>query len=128
MKNNKNAILLTTIGKIIFNDIFPADFPYINESTKTNLLNGTPEEYFVFEKGANIKERIDAFTEKLAVGKEYLGSIIAECFRRYQTTLTSTILDNIKGLGFTYSTKSGITIAVSDVTVPLEKDQIIKGF
>ena len=88
-EKQQNAILLTTIGKIIFNEIFPADFPYINESTKTNLLNGTPDEYFVFEKGANIKERIDAFTEKLAVGKEYLGSIIAECFRRYQTTLTS---------------------------------------
>jgi DNA-directed RNA polymerase subunit beta' len=125
-EKQQNAILLTTIGKIIFNDIFPADFPYINESTKTNLLNGTPEEYFVYEKGANIKERIDAYVEKLAVGKEYLGSIIAECFRRYHTTLTSRILDNIKELGFTYSTKSGITIAVSDVTVPLEKDKIIK--
>jgi DNA-directed RNA polymerase subunit beta' len=125
-EKQQNAILLTTIGKIIFNEIFPADFPYINESTKTNLLNGTPEEYFVYEKGANIREKIDAYVEKLAVGKEYLGSIIAECFRRYHTTLTSKILDNIKGLGFTYSTKSGITIAVSDVTVPLEKDKIIK--
>jgi DNA-directed RNA polymerase subunit beta' len=126
-EKQQNAMLITTVGKIIFNEIFPEDFPYINESTKTNLLNGTPEEYFVYEKGANIRERIDAYVEKLAVGKEYLGSIIAECFRRYHTTLTSKILDNIKGLGFTYSTKSGITIAVSDVTVPLEKDQIIKG-
>ncbi|MEX2459971.1 MAG: DNA-directed RNA polymerase subunit beta' [Paenibacillaceae bacterium] len=125
-EKQNDAILITTVGKIIFNEIFPADFPYINESTKTNLLNGTPEEYFVYEKGANIRERIDAYVEKLAVGKEYLGSIIAECFRRYHTTLTSKILDNIKGLGFTYSTKSGITIAVSDVTVPLEKDKIIK--
>jgi DNA-directed RNA polymerase subunit beta' len=125
-EKQQNAILLTTVGKIIFNEIFPADFPYINESTKTNLLSGTPDEYFVYEKGANIRERIDAYVEKLAVGKEYLGSIIAECFRRYHTTLTSKILDNIKGLGFTYSTKSGITIAVSDVTVPLEKDKIIK--
>ena len=48
-------MLITTIGKIILNEIFPADFPYINEPTKTNLLNGIPEEYFVFEKGADLK-------------------------------------------------------------------------
>lgn len=125
-ERQQNAILITTIGKIIFNEIFPEDFPYINESTKTNLLNGTPDEYFIFEKGENIRERIENTPEKLAIGKEYLGSIIAECFRKYHTTRTSMILDNIKMLGFTYSTRSGITIAVSDVTVPLEKDQIIK--
>ena len=61
-----------------------------------------------------------------AVGKEYLGSIIAECFRKYHTTQTSVILDKIKELGFTYSTKAGITIAVSDVIVPTEKVAILK--
>ncbi|HEY0828174.1 MAG TPA: DNA-directed RNA polymerase subunit beta', partial [Bacilli bacterium] len=66
------------------------------------------------------------FADKGAVGKEYLGSIIAECFRRYQTTKTSVILDNIKQLGFTYSTKAGITIAVSDVEVPPEKETLLK--
>ena len=60
--------------------------------------------------------------ENKAVGKEYLGSIIAECFRKYHTTQTSMILDKIKELGFTYSTKAGITVAVSDVVVPTEKD------
>lgn len=59
--------------------------------------------------------------ENKAVGKEYLGSIIAECFRKYHTTQTSMILDKIKELGFTYSTKAGITVAVSDVVVPTEK-------
>ena len=39
--------LITTVGKIIFNEIFPADFPYINEPTKANLLNGTPDKHFV---------------------------------------------------------------------------------
>nr|WP_135556507.1 DNA-directed RNA polymerase subunit beta' [Paenibacillus cymbidii] len=122
----QEAILITTIGKIIFNDIFPTDFPYINESTKTNLLNGISDEYFAFEKGADISERIANFPNKMAVGKEYLGSIIAECFRRYHTMQTSIILDRIKELGFTYSTKAGITIAVSDVTVPAEKDEILR--
>lgn len=125
-EKQQNSMLVTTIGKIIFNEIFPEDFPYINESSKSNLLNGISDEYFIFEKGVNIKERIGQFVEKIAVGKEYLGSIIAECFRRYHTARTSVILDKIKELGFTYSTKAGITIAVSDVTVPAEKEQIIK--
>ena len=47
--------LITTIGKIIFNEIFPADFPYINEPTKSELVEGTPDQYFVFEKGADLK-------------------------------------------------------------------------
>lgn len=125
-EKQQNSMLITTIGKIIFNEIFPSDFPYINEATKTNLLNGITDEYFVFEKGADIRQRIMDSEEKIAIGKEYLGSIIAECFRRYHTTETSIILDNIKSLGFTYSTRAGITIAVADVTVPSEKDQIIK--
>lgn len=125
-EKQQNAMMITTIGKIIFNNIFPHDFPYINEATKTNLLNGTPEEYFVYEKGANIRELIATSTEKMAIGKEYLGTIIGECFRRYHTTKTSIILDRIKELGFTYSTRAGITIAVSDVTVPSEKDEILR--
>ncbi|HEX7055701.1 MAG TPA: DNA-directed RNA polymerase subunit beta', partial [Bacilli bacterium] len=122
----QNAMLVTTIGKIIFNEIFPDDFPYINEPTKVNLMNGTPDRYFIYEKGADIRKAIFATADKGAIGKEYLGAIIAECFRRYHTTKTSVILDNIKQLGFTYSTKAGITIAVSDVLVPPEKQQLLK--
>lgn len=122
----QEAMIVTTIGKIIFNEIFPQDFPYINESTKANLLNGTPEEYFIYDKGANVRERIMGIPSKIAVGKEYLGTIIAECFRKYHTTQTSVILDLIKQLGFTYSTKAGITVAVADVVVPKEKDAILR--
>ncbi|MGN7384820.1 MULTISPECIES: DNA-directed RNA polymerase subunit beta' [unclassified Paenibacillus] len=125
-EKQQNAMLITTIGKIIFNEIFPSDFPYINEASKANLLNGISDEHFVFDKGVDIRERIMQAEEKPAIGKEYLGAIIAECFRRYHTTETSVILDKIKSLGFTYSTRAGITIAVADVTVPQEKDQIIK--
>jgi DNA-directed RNA polymerase subunit beta' len=119
------AMLITTIGKIIFNEIFPPDLPYINEPTKANLLNGIPDSHFVFDKGADLTAIMQERPEGKAVGKEYLGTIIAECFRKYQTTQTSMILDKIKELGFTYSTKAGITVAVSDVVVPKEKDQII---
>ncbi|MCS7463566.1 DNA-directed RNA polymerase subunit beta' [Paenibacillus doosanensis] len=122
----QEAMLITTIGKVIFNEIYPADFPYINEPTKSNLLVGPSDAYFVFDKGANLRKIMEELPECKAVGKEYLGSIIAECFRRYHTTLTSVILDRIKELGFTYSTKAGITIAVADVTVPPEKDELLK--
>lgn len=61
-----------------------------------------------------------------AVGKEYLGQIIARCFEIYHTTETSVILDKIKQLGFTYSTRAGVTVAVSDVIVPDEKQAILK--
>lgn len=122
----QKALLITNIGKIIFNEIFPADFPYINEPTKNNLLSGVPDHYFIFEKGADIRQRIQDAEFKGAVGKDYLGAIIAECFRKYHTTQTSVILDNIKQLGFTYSTRAGITIAVADVNVPQEKKRILQ--
>jgi DNA-directed RNA polymerase subunit beta' len=124
--DQENALLITTIGKLIFNEIFPDTFPYINEPTRENLLNGTPDKYFVFEKGANLQEKVRELPHVSAIGKEFLGTIIAECFRRYQTTQTSVILDRIKELGFTYSTRAGITIAVADVVVPEEKQRILE--
>jgi DNA-directed RNA polymerase subunit beta' len=124
-ENQQKALLITTIGKIIFNEIFPSEFPYINEPTKENLLRGITDQYFVFEKGANLKEIMEQLPECKAVGKEYLGTIIAECFRKYHVTQTSIILDKIKELGFTYSTKAGITVSVSDVIVPKEKSNIL---
>ncbi|NOV00518.1 DNA-directed RNA polymerase subunit beta' [Paenibacillus planticolens] len=125
-EKQQNAMLITTIGKIIMNEIYPSDFPFINEPTKTNLLNGIPDAHFVFDKGADLRAIMLERPENKAVGKEYLGSIIAECFRKYHTTQTSMILDRIKELGFTYSTKAGITVAVSDVVVPTEKAGILK--
>lgn len=125
-EKQQEALLVTTVGRIIFNEIFPADFPYINEPTKRNLFEGTPEEYFIYDKGANIREIIESLPETGAVGKDYLGQIIARCFEIFHTTKTSVILDKIKQLGFTYSTRAGISIAVSDVIVPQEKVDILK--
>ncbi|WP_274365231.1 DNA-directed RNA polymerase subunit beta' [Paenibacillus thermotolerans] len=124
-EEQQNALLITNVGKIIFNEIFPTDFYYINEATKANLMNGVDEKYFIYNKGENVRERILAADFKGAVGKDYLGSIIAECFRKYHTMETSVILDKIKQLGFTYSTRAGITVAVADVIVPPEKAKIL---
>ncbi|GLX71080.1 DNA-directed RNA polymerase subunit beta' [Paenibacillus glycanilyticus] len=125
-EQQQNSLISTTVGKVIFNEIFPEDFPYINEATKANLLQGTPDKYFVYEKGSDLNKIMDELPIAGGVGKEYLGNIIGECFRIYHTTLTSIILDRIKQLGFTYSTRAGITVAVADVVVPEEKVEILK--
>lgn len=121
----QNALLITTVGKIIFNEIFPSTFPYINDATRSNLFQGTPDHFFIFDKGANITERINEAPQANGIGKEYLGEIIGRCFEIYHTTETSVILDRIKQTGFTYSTRSGVSIAVSDVIVPDEKPAIL---
>lgn len=125
-EQQQKSLICTTVGKVIFNEIFPEDFPYINEASKANLLQGTPDKYFVYEKGSDLNKFMDELPIAGGVGKEYLGNIIGECFRIYHTTLTSVILDRIKQLGFTYSTRAGITVAVADVVVPEEKVEILK--
>lgn len=123
-EKQKEALLVTTVGKLIFNEIFPEDFPYINEPTKQNF-KGTPDKYFIYEKGVNVREFIKKLDDPGALMKKHLGAIIAECFRRFGTTQTAVILDKVKELGYQYSTKAGITISVSDVKVPEEKQQIL---
>ncbi|MFF2094488.1 DNA-directed RNA polymerase subunit beta' [Paenibacillus sp. NPDC058174] len=125
-EKQQDSLICTTVGKVIFNEIYPEDFPYINEATKANLLYGTPDKYFVYDKGSDLNKFMDELPIAGGVGKEYLGNIIGECFRIYHTTLTSIILDRIKQLGFTYSTRAGISVAVADVIVPEEKVQILK--
>ncbi|MBJ8054545.1 DNA-directed RNA polymerase subunit beta' [Bacillus cereus] len=123
-EEQKSKLLLTTVGKLIFNEILPESFPYINEPTNSNLEKETPAEYFV-EKGANIKEIIASREEVAPFSKKILGNIIAEVFKRFQITETSRMLDRMKNLGFKYSTKAGITVGVSDILVLGEKDEIL---
>jgi DNA-directed RNA polymerase subunit beta' len=125
-EKQQQAMLLTTVGKLIFNEIFPPDFPYINDPSKENLMYGPSEHDFVYEKGVDLRKILLEMPTKGAIGKDQLGAIIAECFRRYETTQTSIILDRIKETGFKYSTKAGISIAIADVVVPEEKKTIMK--
>ncbi len=124
-EKQQSGMLITTVGRIIFNEIFPESFPYINEPTRANLYQGIPDHYFIYEKGTNVLEFMKAVPQTGAIGKEYLGTIIARCFEVYHTTLTSVILDKIKQLGFTYSTRAGITVGVADVVVPPEKTALL---
>ncbi len=121
-----DALFITTVGKLLFNEILPVDFPFINVADRKNLLHGTPDDYFIFERGENVKERVLALPYKGAVVKSFLGTIIGECFSRYGTTQTAEILDRVKRLGFSFSTRAGITISVADIYVPGQKQVILE--
>jgi DNA-directed RNA polymerase subunit beta' len=124
-EEQNNKLLITTVGKLIFNEILPKSFPYINEPTKENLEERTPDKYFL-DKGVNVKEEIRKRELVPPFKKKILGNIIAEVFKRFKITETSKMLDRMKDLGFKYSTKAGITIGVADIVVLPEKQEILQ--
>ncbi|MBS4762201.1 DNA-directed RNA polymerase subunit beta' [Carnobacteriaceae bacterium zg-ZUI252] len=111
----KECLLVTTVGKIFFNEIMPVEFPYLNEPTQENLEVATPDKYFV-EKGVNVVEFIQNQEIVKPFKKKNLGNIIAEVFKRFHITQTSEMLDKMKNLGYSYSTRSGITVGIADIT------------
>ncbi len=116
--------LVTTPGKILFNEIFPDSFQYIAEGTSSNIEGVTPSKYFL-NKGDNIPEKIKEMPLTDAFNKGVLSKLIAQIYKRYQTTETSVMLDKLKDLGFKYSTLSGISIAISDIKESKKKPEII---
>lgn len=95
----------TTVGRIIFNRPIPQDLGFVDRSIPENRL----------------KFEID-----FLAGKKQLGKIIDRCIRVHGTSKTSEVLDSVKSQGYKYSTKSAITVAVSDATIPGEKKTLIK--
>ena len=124
LDSNKNKYLMTTVGKLIFNEILPDSFPYINEPTDENIEKCTPSKYFI-AYGENILEKMKEIPKTDAFKKGTLEKIIAQMFKKYKTTETSIMLDKLKDQGFKYSTFSGITISASDVVTSKQKDEII---
>lgn len=124
-EEQNRKLLLTTIGKLIFNEILPETFPYINEPTDHNLQIETPDKYFI-DGTVNIKEHIQNAEIVLPFRKKILGNIIAEIFKKFHITETSRMLDRMKNLGFKYSTRAGITVGISDIVVLPNKDEILK--
>ncbi len=123
-ETQKGKYLVTTVGKLKFNEILPDSFAYINEPTLDNIQNITPNKYFI-EKGENIPERIKEMPLVKPFPKGTLENIIAQIFKRYKTTETSIMLDKMKDLGFKYSTIAGITVSISDVVTSDNKQEII---
>jgi len=119
----RKKYLLTTVGKIIFNDVFPKDFPYMNNA---DFKNSLPEECFVPFKGFDPQKVFEEVPRNNAIKKDFLADLIARCFRMYGNTRTAEILDQIKTLGFHYATRAGLTVAVSDIEVPHQKRGILQ--
>ncbi len=122
----KKAYLLTTPGKLIFNSIYPSDFPYINGAQDAKFKhtgskpqyelddNYLPEGFVAY--GTDIKQAIKDAKLHSPISKGEITNIITELFYRYQAQKTSEILDLMKNLGFEFSTISGITVALSDIS------------
>ena len=101
--NYLDKYLVTTPGKLIFNEIFPDTFQYINDGSQENFEKVTPSKYFL-PMGTDIKKAISEMPLVTPLNKGALGKVIAQIYKRYQTTETSVMLDKLKDLGFKYST------------------------
>ena len=123
--DQKDKYLVTTAGKLIFNEILPDSFPYINEASKENIENITPSKFFL-SMGTNIKEAIAEMKPVDPFIKKNLSQIIAQIFKRYKTTETSAVLDAMKDLGFKYSTIAGITVSAFDIQEAKDKNEKIE--
>ena len=124
-EEQRDKYLVTTVGKIKFNEILPDTYPYVNEGTKENIEGVTPDKYFL-SMGANIPEEISKMPLVQPFIKKTLGQLIAQVFKRYKTTETSIMLDKLKDLGFKYSTVAGVTVSIADVVRSDDKEQIIE--
>ncbi|MDG5788124.1 DNA-directed RNA polymerase subunit beta' [Evansella sp. AB-P1] len=124
-EEHQGKLLLTSVGKIIFNEILPESFPYMNEPSIENLEVATPDKYMV-PMTTDVKEEFNKRDIVLPFKKGFLGDIIAEVFKKFKVSETSVMLDKMKDLGFHYSTKAGITVGVSDIVVLREKKEILE--
>ncbi|UVJ17108.1 DNA-directed RNA polymerase subunit beta' [Staphylococcus aureus] len=127
-EEQNKKILATSVGKIIFNEIIPDSFAYINEPTQENLERKTPNRYFIDPTNlgeGGLKEYFENEELIEPFNKKFLGNIIAEVFNRFSITDTSMMLDRMKDLGFKFSSKAGITVGVADIVVLPDKQQIL---
>jgi DNA-directed RNA polymerase subunit beta' len=93
-----------TLGRMIFNDAIPQDLGFVDRSDPENAT------------------KLEINTQ---VERKLLGKIVERCYKQHGSTVTTEILDNIKDLGFRYATVSGISIGMTDISVPEAKKKII---
>ena len=101
----ESRIVDTTVGCILFNEAIPQNLGYVDRTKE--------EEKFRYE--------VDFLVDKKAVGK-----IINRCINKCGSTQTAEVLDKIKALGFQYSTQAALTVSVSDMEIPPQKQQFLK--
>ncbi|MCM1473979.1 MAG: DNA-directed RNA polymerase subunit beta', partial [Muribaculaceae bacterium] len=99
-----SKIIDATVGRLIFNENIPQNLGYVDRT--------------------NSDKQFDLEIAFL-VGKKQLSNIIERCIKIHGTTTTSEVLDRIKALGYKYSTRAALTVAVCDASIPPEKKQIL---
>ncbi|MCL2843387.1 MAG: DNA-directed RNA polymerase subunit beta' [Oscillospiraceae bacterium] len=99
------ALIETTVGRIIFNEPIPQDLGFVDRGDKASFLD---------------------YEINFMCDRKQVGQIVERCIAKHGFTLSAEVLDNIKTLGFRYSTQGAITISISDMTVPDEKKQLIE--
>ena len=104
MGQTYSKVIETTVGRVLFNEPIPQDLGFVDRSN--------PECAFDLECA-------------FLVRKKELGKIIDRCIARHGTAKTAELLDRIKSLGFKYSTKGALTVAVSDAVIPPEKKEYL---
>ena len=100
----KSKIIDATPGRLIFNSYIPQDIGFVDRTNPDNL----------FELEVNFPVR-----------KKELGQIIDKCIAKHGISETAVVLDDIKSYGYKYSTKSAVTVSVSDMIIPEEKKEIL---
>ncbi|OQB13149.1 MAG: DNA-directed RNA polymerase subunit beta' [Firmicutes bacterium ADurb.Bin193] len=100
----RRKVVNATVGQIIFNEKLPQDLGFVDRSNPDKAFDY--EVTFLVDKGA-------------------LGRIVDRCIRTHGSTETAQVLDDIKALGFKYSTQGAITISVSDMEIPETKKQLL---
>ncbi len=100
----KSKIIDTTIGKIIYNEVIPQDLGFVDRTD--------PEKAFDLEVS-------------FPVTKKTVKGIVSNCIKVHGISRSAELLDDIKSLGYKYSTKGAITVAISDVIIPKEKKEIL---
>jgi len=98
------GVIDATLGRLIFNSIIPQDLGFVDRSDPSKLLD---------------------LEIMFTAGKKQLGQIVDRCIKYHGASVTATVLDNIKSLGYKYSTRASISISYADVTIPPEKYTLI---
>jgi len=118
--------IVTTVGKLVFNEIFPDDFPYINSAEASFDERLTAGDFV--PKGMSFDEFLAAGggRSRKPASKSFLSKLVGRIRRKSGNAMTADVLDALKRLGFHYATVSGTTVGIGDIAIPEEKAEIIR--
>ena len=101
----KSGFVETTVGLLIFNENIPQDLGFVDRSNPDNVLR---------------------YEVDFHVGKKQIKQILEKVINTHGATTTAEVLDNVKAMGYKYSTQAAMTVSISDMTVPPQKPQMIE--